>query len=171
MEIKDIRKLINESRAAFGRRYNIPIRTLENWESGKSDCPEYVKELLLRAVAEDAEKIRKGEMRMKYYVIENRNIGLRGMPEFVETVKFVTEDKRQAVRYEHELRKTYKDRGIVDCYTMSEKEREEAEEQARESKKIWESMTEEEKNDIIEVDGKRYFRKIYEKNKNKKMEE
>lgn len=108
---------------------------------------------------------------MKYYVIENRNIGLRGMPEFVETVKFVTEDKRQAVRYEHELRKTYKDRGIVDCYTMSEKEIEEAEEQARESKKIWESMTEEEKNDIIEVDGKRYFRKIYEKNNNKKMEE
>ena len=54
---------------------------------------------------------------------------------------------------------------------MSEKEIEEAEEQARESKKIWESMTEEEKNDIIEVDGKRYFRKIYEKNNNKKMEE
>lgn len=148
-------------------------RRVEKTESHAKAWLSFVKttKLLLRAVAEDAEKIRNGEMRMKYYVIENRNIGLRGMPEFVETVKFVTEDKRQAVRYEHELRKTYKDRGIVDCYTMSEKEIEEAEEQARESKKIWESMTEEEKNDIIEVDGKRYFRKIYEKNNNKKMEE
>lgn len=27
--------------------------TLENWESGKSKCPEYVRELLERAVKED----------------------------------------------------------------------------------------------------------------------
>ena len=42
-----------DSRAAFSLRYNIPIRTLENWESGKSKCPEYVRELLERAVKED----------------------------------------------------------------------------------------------------------------------
>ena len=32
----------------------IPIRTLENWESGKSKCPDYVRQLLERAVLEDS---------------------------------------------------------------------------------------------------------------------
>ena len=53
MNVSEMRELLNESRAAFSRRYNIPIRTLENWESGKSKCPEYVRELLERAVKED----------------------------------------------------------------------------------------------------------------------
>lgn len=35
MNVSEMRELLNESRAAFSRRYNIPIRTLENWESGK----------------------------------------------------------------------------------------------------------------------------------------
>ena len=39
---------------AFSKQYNIPVRTLENWESGKSQCPEYVRQLLERAVREDA---------------------------------------------------------------------------------------------------------------------
>lgn len=55
IDIAEMRSLLNESRAAFSRRYNIPVRTLENWESGKSQCPEYVRELLERAVKEDAQ--------------------------------------------------------------------------------------------------------------------
>ena len=54
MTIAEIRERLNVSRAEFSRRYNIPIRTLENWESGKSKCPEYVRQLLERAVKEDA---------------------------------------------------------------------------------------------------------------------
>jgi putative transcriptional regulator len=56
MSITEMRKHLNVSRAEFSRRYSIPIRTLENWESGKSKCPDYVRQLLERAVLEDCEK-------------------------------------------------------------------------------------------------------------------
>ena len=53
MEIRNIRALANISRAEFARRYNIPYRTVEDWENGKGNAPVYVKELLERAVRED----------------------------------------------------------------------------------------------------------------------
>lgn len=53
MQIKEMREYLGFSRAAFSRFYNIPIRTLENWESGKRQCPEYVLELLERCVKID----------------------------------------------------------------------------------------------------------------------
>lgn len=55
MNITEMRNYIGVSRAEFSRRYNIPVRTLENWESGKSKCPDYVRQLLERAVLEDCE--------------------------------------------------------------------------------------------------------------------
>ena len=55
MTIKEMREYLNVSRAEFSRRYKIPVRTLENWESGKSKCPDYVIQLLERAVLEDCE--------------------------------------------------------------------------------------------------------------------
>ena len=55
MTISEMRERLKVSRAEFSRRYNIPIRTLENWESGKSKCPYYVRQLLERAVLEDCE--------------------------------------------------------------------------------------------------------------------
>ena len=56
MKISEMRELLGVSRAEFSRQYGIPVRTLENWESGKSNCPEYVNKLLERAVREDAAK-------------------------------------------------------------------------------------------------------------------
>ena len=53
MEVSEMRELIGDSRAAFSRRYGIPVRTVENWERGGNKCPEYVKQLLERAVKED----------------------------------------------------------------------------------------------------------------------
>lgn len=53
MEIKEIRALAGISRAEFARRYNIPYRTIEDWENGKGKAPVYVKELLERVVKED----------------------------------------------------------------------------------------------------------------------
>lgn len=55
MTIVEMRERLNVSRAEFSRKYNIPVRTLENWESGKSKCPDYVRQLLERAVLEDCE--------------------------------------------------------------------------------------------------------------------
>lgn len=53
MTITEIREMSGLSRAAFSRQYKIPVRTLEDWESGKRTPPEYVLELLARAVAID----------------------------------------------------------------------------------------------------------------------
>lgn len=56
LTIKEIRRLSGLSQAEFSKKYNIPQRNIERWEStGKShsECPNYVKELLERAVRED----------------------------------------------------------------------------------------------------------------------
>lgn len=52
-KIKEIRKLTGLSQAKFAARYEIPKRTIENWETGKTEPPEYVYKLLLRVVVED----------------------------------------------------------------------------------------------------------------------
>lgn len=58
-ESERIRKILGISRAEFSRRYNIPVRTLENWDAGIQNPPVYVLELLERAVTEDAQKVNK----------------------------------------------------------------------------------------------------------------
>lgn len=55
MEVKEMRKLLGLSQAAFGKKYNIPVRTIEQWESGRRKAPIYVLELLERVVTEDSE--------------------------------------------------------------------------------------------------------------------
>ena len=55
-ESRRIRAILGISRAEFSRRYHIPIRTLEEWDSGKNHPPVYIMELLERAVKEDAKK-------------------------------------------------------------------------------------------------------------------
>lgn len=49
MSIKDMRQALGLSRPAFSARFLVPVRTLENWESGANKCPEYVRLALLQA--------------------------------------------------------------------------------------------------------------------------
>ena len=51
--IKEIREYSGMNRAEFSRAYDIPIRTLEDWESERRKCPKYICKLLGRAVTED----------------------------------------------------------------------------------------------------------------------
>lgn len=95
---------------------------------------------------------------MKYYVFEGRNIGIKGKPEFVETVMFATDDKMEASKFEDELRKTYKDRTIVDCYVKSEEEID----RAKRAKERYEALSEEQKHEFITVDGRTYIKALYE---------
>lgn len=53
-KMKQIRGFSGLSQAKFGKKYNIPKRTIENWEEGKNDAPVYVLELLRRCVEYDA---------------------------------------------------------------------------------------------------------------------
>ena len=66
MTVREIRELLGVSRAEFSRRYNIPIRTLENWESGTREAPEWTMEILERVVREDA--MENNGVHIVYYV-------------------------------------------------------------------------------------------------------
>ncbi len=57
MTVKEMRELLHLSQAAFGEKYNIPKRSIENWETGTNKCPDYVTELLEHRVLEDAKGI------------------------------------------------------------------------------------------------------------------
>lgn len=54
MNSKEIRSILGISRAEFSRRYEIPVRTLEDWDAGKSSSPAWVLKMLERIVREDA---------------------------------------------------------------------------------------------------------------------
>lgn len=53
MTIKEAREAKGMSRAELSRWLKIPIRTLENWDAGTNEPPEWAKELII-------EKIEKG---------------------------------------------------------------------------------------------------------------
>lgn len=57
MTIKEAREAAGLSRAAMSRLFEIPIRTLEDWDAGKSSPPPYVAKLII----EKLETIKKGE--------------------------------------------------------------------------------------------------------------
>lgn len=44
--IRDLRAHTGLTRTAFALRYLIPYRSVENWERGDSQCPDYVRLLL-----------------------------------------------------------------------------------------------------------------------------
>lgn len=56
MTVKEMRTMMHLSAKAFGEKYDIPLRTIQNWENGARECPGYVLSLLERAVKEDYKK-------------------------------------------------------------------------------------------------------------------
>lgn len=44
--VKELRQITGLSQVAFADRYNIPRRTIENWESGQTTPPPYVLAML-----------------------------------------------------------------------------------------------------------------------------
>ena len=56
MEIKEIRTLTGLSQVNFGKKYNIPVRTIQDWETEKRNPPAYVVELLEFKVRYDIEQ-------------------------------------------------------------------------------------------------------------------
>lgn len=58
MKITEIRAITGLNKTDFAKKYNIPFRTVQNWELGTRECPEYVLELLERVVKEDFKEAR-----------------------------------------------------------------------------------------------------------------
>lgn len=55
-KVKALRAMLGLSQVKFAKRYGIPRRTVENWESGATIPPDYVLAMLERIVTEDAKK-------------------------------------------------------------------------------------------------------------------
>ena len=53
MLIKEMRKELGDTQSEFSRRYNIPFRTIQNWESGVNTPPAYVENMLAERVRAD----------------------------------------------------------------------------------------------------------------------
>ena len=44
--IRELRTSTGMTQTEFGEYLNIPMRTIQNWEGGQRNCPEYVIELI-----------------------------------------------------------------------------------------------------------------------------
>lgn len=53
MTIQEMRQCFGDTQSAFAKRYQIPLRTIQNWESGVRTPPEYVLSLLEQRVKAD----------------------------------------------------------------------------------------------------------------------
>ena len=53
MNIREMRKQLGDTQSEFALRYNIPFRTIQNWETGTRKPPEYIINLLEHNVEED----------------------------------------------------------------------------------------------------------------------
>lgn len=51
--VKELREYLGISQIAFSKKYEIPRRTIEEWEAGRREAPPYVVKLLNRVVKED----------------------------------------------------------------------------------------------------------------------
>lgn len=46
MTFKELRKTSGMNKTEFAKYFNIPYRTIQNWELGERKCPEYLLELM-----------------------------------------------------------------------------------------------------------------------------
>lgn len=53
MDIREMRKRLGDTQSEFAERYNIPFRTIQNWETGTRKPPTYIVSLLEHRVEED----------------------------------------------------------------------------------------------------------------------
>ena len=53
MDIREMREQLGDTQSEFSARYNIPFRTIQNWETGMRKPPDYVIDLLENRVKSD----------------------------------------------------------------------------------------------------------------------
>lgn len=150
----------------------------KKWEEKNKDVRRYVndksaaKRFIRNARLDDLEEIKQlaseqyeRMLKMTYYVKQNRNVGIPGRPSFEETTLY-SGSKEDCIAFETEKRKEYRQTfgddyaAIIECYTISAEELKRDEE----AEEFWNSLTEEQKNEKIVIDGKTYNKAIYEKN-------
>ena len=109
---RQLRDLAKMKRVDFCEKYGIPLRTMEDWEAGKSKAPQYVMDLLERAVRQDM------GMQSLYYVFEIIHRGEMLVDEEIHYKGYnIIEAKRIAkgIDGEVEIRRYYEDIEDEDC--------------------------------------------------------
>lgn len=53
MDIRELRRQLGDTQSEFAHRYNIPFRTVQNWEAGVRRPPAYIWELLQQRIRKD----------------------------------------------------------------------------------------------------------------------
>lgn len=53
LTIRNLRKQLGDTQSSFAKRYHIPFRTIQNWETGVRKPPKYIMDLLQHRVKED----------------------------------------------------------------------------------------------------------------------
>lgn len=53
MNIREMRIMLGDTQTEFAKRYNVPFRSIQNWETGLRNPPEYIVELLEYRVKTD----------------------------------------------------------------------------------------------------------------------
>lgn len=56
MNIREMRAQLGDTQSEFSKRYHIPFRTVQNWETGMRKPSEYVADLLEQRIKEDLTK-------------------------------------------------------------------------------------------------------------------
>ena len=86
---EEIRAILGISRAEFSRRYEIPIRTLEDWDGGRATAPEWAYKLLERVVNEDKEGEDMNELTMDRIRIAKMLLAEKDIKVFQKDIKKV----------------------------------------------------------------------------------
>ena len=53
MNVREMRTRLGDTQSEFAARYNIPFRTVQNWEAGVRTPPEYIMNLLETRIKAD----------------------------------------------------------------------------------------------------------------------
>lgn len=109
--IKELRALTGLSQVEFGKLLNIPRRSIENWEAGTSNPPEYVLELIGFRI----ENMKKGSAKMTVLELKNEikkynYVGIRGSNEEYEIGQVL--ETSYLWDYEHDMSSADTDKPI-----------------------------------------------------------
>ena len=74
MTVKEMRESLGLTQDMFSKRYNIPKRTIQNWENGKRNPPPYVIEMLENAIRHYIPRTKEEVMSLPLTVVELKSM-------------------------------------------------------------------------------------------------
>ena len=76
MNIRELRNQLGDTQSEFAERYNIPFRTIQNWETGVRKPPEYIMQLLESRIMADL--VNRKTVLLPKYDVQKKDLPKRG---------------------------------------------------------------------------------------------